>query len=238
MEKGEKTMTYKILAVDDEFSILEVISAYLRKEGYDVHTAMNGKDALSTFEQVKPHLIILDLMLPDLPGEMICEKIRQTSDVPIIMLTAKKEEDDRISGLIAGADDYLMKPFSPKELMVRIQGMIRRVYGERRIEKQVLSFQSGDLEINQDEICVYKKGQPVELTKNEYEVLAVLARNPGRTFTREQLIESAFGSDYLGYDRTVDVYIKNIRKKIEDDSKEPIYVVTVYGFGYAFKGGQ
>lgn len=231
-------MTYKILAVDDEYSILEVISAYLRKEGYDVHTAMNGKDALSTFEQLKPHLIILDLMLPDLPGEMICEKIRQTSDVPIIMLTAKKEEDDRISGLTAGADDYLMKPFSPKELMVRIQGMIRRVYGERRIEKQVLSFQSGDLEINQDEICVYKKGQPVELTKNEYEVLVVLARNPGRTFTREQLIESAFGSDYLGYDRTVDVYIKNIRKKIEDDSKEPTYVVTVYGFGYAFKGGQ
>ncbi len=227
----------KILVIDDEFGIVEVIQAYLLKEGFDVYIAVNGKIGLELYQQVQPDLVILDLMLPDISGEEICKEIRQSSQVPIIMLTAKKEEADCLNGLSLGADDYLLKPFSPKVLMMRVHVILRRVYSVEKVDKTVqMRFNQGDLIINPSERLVIKKGQNLDVTKNEYELLLTFSENPNRTFTREQLIESTFGSDYLGYDRTVDVHVKNLRRKIEDDMKEPIYIVTVYGVGYKFKG--
>ncbi len=227
---------YKVLVIDDEFGILEVVQAYLLKEGFEVYTATTGQQGLLIFNQTPIDFIVLDLMLPDLSGEAICQKIRETSQVPILMLTAKKEEEDRITGLELGADDYLLKPFSPKELMIRIHGIIRRVYHSTKVERRLLRFNHGKLQIDQTERVVRVDDTIVELTKNEYDLLLIMAENTDRTFTREQLIEFAFGPDYMGYDRTIDVHIKNIRKKIEIDLKDPQYIVTVFGVGYKFKG--
>lgn len=231
-------MSKKILVIDDEFGILEVIQAYLKKEGYEVYTSANGKQGYLLFEQVKPDFLILDLMLPDMSGEEICEKIREKSDIPILMLTAKKEEGDRITGLSLGADDYVIKPFSPRELVMRVQAIIRRVYSNIKIDLSETSFNNGDLIIKKEERVVLKNGQAIDLTKSEYDILSVFVSNPDRTYTRENLIEKALGYDYMGYDRTIDTYIKNLRKKIEDDIKKPKYIITVYGVGYKFKGEQ
>lgn len=227
---------YKILVIDDEYGILEVVHAYLIKEGFEVYTASSGKQGLMLFEQAAIDLVVLDLMLPDLSGEEICQTIRRDSQVPIIMLTAKKEEEDRIRGLELGADDYLSKPFNTKELIMRIQAILRRVYQHQKVERRLISFNGGYLTIDQAERIVKINQEIVELTKNEYELLAILSEHPDRTFTREQLISFAFGEDYLGYDRTIDVHIKNIRKKIEPDQKDPSFIVTVFGVGYKFKG--
>ena len=227
---------YKILVIDDEFGILEVVQAYLLKEGFEVFTSTTGRKGMSIFQQVPIDLIVLDLMLPDIAGEEVCQWVRKQSQVPVIMLTAKKEEADRIRGLELGADDYLLKPFSTKELVMRIQAILRRVYSSTRIEKRFMSFDQGRVHIEPAERIVKINDQVVELTKNEYDLLLILAENPDRTFTREQLIEFAFGADYPGYDRTIDVHVKNIRKKIEADLKEPAYIVTVFGVGYKFKG--
>nr|WP_212505712.1 response regulator transcription factor [Anaerotalea alkaliphila] len=224
------------MVVDDEFGILEVVQAYLRKEGYEVYTATAGNEALGLFEGIRPDFVVLDLMLPDLSGEEICRRIRERSDVPILMLTAKKEEEDRIRGLELGADDYLTKPFSPKELVMRVKAILRRTGPETYVERDELSFNHGDLVIEKVERVVRKAGQVLDLTRNEYQLLTTFAENVQRTFTREQLIESSFGYDYLAYDRTIDVYVKNLRKKIEDDIKSPVYILTVYGVGYKFKG--
>lgn len=229
-------MKKKILIIDDEFGILEVVQAYLEKEGYEVYTSANGKQGYLLFEQVKPDFLILDLMLPDMSGEEICENIREKSDIPILMLTAKKEEVDRIEGLILGADDYVVKPFSPKELVMRVKAIIRRAYSNKALNTRKISINNGELIIEEDERIVKKRGEVLELTKNEFDILYVFANNPSKTFTREILIEQAFGYDYVGYDRTIDTYIKNLRKKIEDDIKNPGYIVTVYGVGYKFKG--
>lgn len=231
-------MSKKILVIDDEFGILEVIQAYLEKEGYEVYTSANGKQGYLLFEQVKPDFLILDLMLPDMSGEEICEKIREKSDIPILMLTAKKEEGDRITGLSLGADDYVIKPFSPRELVMRVQAIIRRVYSNIKVDLSETSFNNGDLIIEKEERVVLKNGQAIDLTKSEYDILSVFVSNPDRTYTRENLIEKALGYDYMGYDRTIDTYIKNLRKKIEDDIKKPKYIITVYGVGYKFKGEQ
>lgn len=226
----------KILIIDDEFGILEVIQAYLLKEDYEVYTSTNGKQGYLLFEQTKPDIVVLDLMLPDMTGEEICTKIREKSNTPIIMLTAKKELEDRIHGLELGADDYLVKPFSTKELVMRIQAILRRTGGQIADSKEELRFNNGNLVIEKKERIVRKNGVVIDLTKNEFDILLTFARNINRTFTREQLIEATFGDDYLGYDRTMDVYVKNLRKLIEDDLKSPSYIVTVYGVGYKFKG--
>lgn len=226
----------KILVIDDEFGILEVIQAYLLKEGYEVYTSTNGKQGYLLFEQTRPDIIVLDLMLPDMTGEEICARIREKSSTPIIMLTAKKELEDRIHGLELGADDYLVKPFSTKELVMRIQAILRRTGGPALDSKEEFRFNNGNLIIEKTERIVRKNGVVIDLTKNEFDILLTFARNINRTFTREQLIEAAFGDDYLGYDRTMDVYVKNLRKLIEDDLKNPSYIVTVYGVGYKFKG--
>ena len=226
----------RILVVEDEKNISNVIKAYLIKEGFDVITAEDGKMALEIFNNEEIHLIILDLMLPKLSGEEVCTTIRTTSDIPIIMLTAKVDEDDKIEGLSIGADDYVTKPFSPRELVSRVKALLRRSYRNSSPLAEILVFNNGDLEVDIDRMIVRKKGENVYLTSNEFKVLVSLLTRPGQVFSREQLIELAFGYDYEGFDRTIDTHIKNIRQKIEDDPKKTSYILTVYGAGYKFGG--
>lgn len=224
----------KILIVDDESNILNVVKAYLEKEGFEVFTAMDGEAALNIFNNETIHLIVLDLMLPKISGEKVCSIIRSTSTVPIIMLTAKADENDKIEGISMGADDYLTKPFSVRELVVRVRALLRRSYRDISPLADILSFNDGDLEIDIKKMLVKKQGKAISLTSNEFKVLKILLTNPGQVFSREQLVEKAFGTDYEGFDRTVDTYIKNIRQKIEDNPKMPKYIITVYGIGYKF----
>lgn len=230
------TNTRKILIVDDEQNILDVVTAYLEKEGYETITAIDGEAALKIIEKETIHLVVLDLMLPKISGEEICHRIRAHSDIPIIMLTAKVDEEDKIQGLSIGADDYLTKPFSARELVVRIGALLRRSYRDTNPLAEVLIFNDGDLEVDIKRMSIKKKHQPINFTTNEYKVLIALLTNPGQVFSRDQLVEIAFGLDYEGFDRTMDTYIKNIRQKIEDDPKSPIYIITIYGMGYKFVG--
>lgn len=223
----------KILAIDDEEKILDVIKAYLEKEGYTVLTETNGANALNAFKTVNPDLVILDLMLPGMSGEEICSKIRALSKVPIIMLTAKISEDDKVYGFTIGADDYLTKPFSPRELTMRVKAILRRAKDDLPLN-DIFMFNDGDLVIDTRSYEVKKKGRVVSLTPNEYKLLTVMAQNPNKVFTRSELIEKAFGYDFDGFDRTIDAHIKNLRQKIEDDPKNPRYIKTVYGAGYKF----
>ncbi|HLR20905.1 MAG TPA: response regulator transcription factor [Tissierellaceae bacterium] len=225
---------YFILVVEDEKNISNVIKAYLEKENYNVVTAFDGQEAMDIFEREKIDLIILDLMLPKISGEEVCNRIRSTSDIPIIMLTAKSDEDSRVEGLTMGADDYVVKPFSPRELVSRVKALIRRTYKTSSLSNNKLIF-SGDLKINLDKFLVTKNNTKIDLTTNEFKVLSILASNPSVVFSREQLIDQAFGIDYKGFDRTIDTHIKNIRQKIEDDPRKPKYILTVYGMGYKFQ---
>ena len=225
---------FKILVVDDEKNILDVVKAYLEKEGYQIVTAMDGETALSILSKETIHLVVLDLLLPKLSGEEVCRKIRTTSSVPIIMLTAKADEDEKIEGISIGADDYLTKHFSARELVVRVGALIRRAYRGQIPLADILSFNNGDIEVDIKKMIVKKQGEGVSLTTNEFRVLTALLINPGQVFSREHLVDKAFGMDYEGFDRTMDTYIKNIRQKIEDNPKEPKYIVTVYGTGYKF----
>ncbi|MGF7399809.1 response regulator transcription factor [Thermoanaerobacterium thermosaccharolyticum] len=223
----------KILAIDDEEKILDVIKAYLEREGYSVFTETNGANAINTFKSLKPDLVILDLMLPGLSGEEICSKIRAISKVPILMLTAKVGEDDKVYGFSIGADDYLTKPFSPRELTMRVKAILRRTKDDMALN-DIFSFNDGDLVIDTRSYEVKKSGEIVNLTPNEYKLLTVMAQNPNKVFTRGELIEKVMGYDFEGFDRTIDAHIKNLRQKIEDDPKNPLYIKTVYGAGYKF----
>lgn len=225
---------FKILVVDDEQNILNVVKAYLENDGFKVVTAMDGETALNIFNIETIHLIVLDLMLPKLSGEEVCSKIRAASTVPIIMLTAKADEDERIEGISIGADDYLTKPFSARELVVRVRALLRRSYKDSLPLADVLNFNNGDLEVDVKKMIIKKQGDVVSLTTNEFKILKVLLANPETVFSREQLVEKAFGIDYEGYDRTIDTHIKNIRHKIEENPKEPKYIITIYGMGYKF----
>lgn len=226
----------KILIVDDEQKVLNVIKAYLIKEGFEVLTSTDGEEALNLFKSELIHLIILDLMLPKMSGEEICSKIRATSSVPIIMLTAKTEEENKIEGLAIGADDYITKPFSNRELVSRVKAIIRRTYRDTNPLAELLIINNGDLEINVEKMIIKKQGKSITLTSNEFKVLIALLTNPGQIFSREQLVTKAFGIDYDGFNRTVDTHIKNIRYKIEDDPKNPKYIISIYGMGYKFQG--
>lgn len=225
---------FKILVVDDEQNILDVIKAYLEKDGFDVITAMDGKSALDIYSNENIHLIVLDLMLPKMTGEEVCNRIRAISSVPIIMLTAKSEEDEKIEGISMGADDYLTKPFSVRELVVRVRALLRRAYRDFSPMADILTFNNGDLEVDIKKMVVKKQGVVVNLTTNEFKILTIFLSNPTQVFSREKLVEKAFGANYEGFDRTVDSYIKNIRQKIESNHKEPTYITTVYGMGYKF----
>lgn len=218
--------------IDDEPSVQEVVRAYLEKDGYQVFVAGNGADGLALAERTKPALIVLDLMLPDISGEEICSEIRSRSDVPIVMLTAKAGEEDRVAGLVSGADDYLVKPFSPRELVARVHAVLRRARGAETPLVEALSFDEGRLQIDTVQRLVRLGGEPVDLTPNEYKLLVTLARYPGRAYSRFELIDRVQGYDYEGYERTIDVHVKNLRKKIEADTTHPRYIQTVTGIGY------
>jgi len=230
-------MNKKIFVVDDEIKILEVVKSYLEREGFSVITETNGNNVLDTFKKEKPDLVILDLMLPGISGEELCKRIRQFSNVPILMLTAKVQESDKINGFSIGADDYITKPFSPRELVMRVKAILRRTTDDVPLA-EVMSFNNDDLVVDLRAHTVRKKGVVVNLTPNEFKILKILIRNPNRVFTREELIEKVMGFDYEGYDRTIDAHIKNLRQKIEDDTKNPVYIRTVYGVGYKFGDGN
>ncbi|EGD51006.1 two component transcriptional regulator, winged helix family [Thermoanaerobacter ethanolicus JW 200] len=230
-------MNKKIFVVDDEIKILEVVKSYLEHEGFSVITETNGNNVLNTLKKEKPDLVILDLMLPGISGEELCKRIRQFSNVPILMLTAKVQESDKINGFSIGADDYLTKPFSPRELVMRVKAILRRTSDDVPLA-EVMSFNNDDLVVDFKAHTVKKKGVVVNLTPNEFKILKFLIRNPNRVFTREELIEKVMGFDYEGYDRTIDAHIKNLRQKIEDDTKNPVYIKTVYGVGYKFGDGN
>ncbi|MBA4603309.1 response regulator transcription factor [Thermoactinomyces mirandus] len=225
-----------ILIVDDEEKIRDVIASYLHSEGFQTKEAANGKQAVEMILHFPIDLIILDLMLPDLSGEEVCQQVHQISPVPILMLTAKAAEEDRITGLAIGADDYVVKPFSPREVVARVKVILRRSGNDLLADR--ISFQNGDLIIDAVKRKVFKKEKDANLTPVEYKLLLVLARHPGRSFAREELIEKVFGYDYPGEMRTIDQHIKNLRHKIEADPSCPVYILTVYGFGYRFGGDR
>lgn len=226
----------KILVVDDEVKIVEVVKSYLNHSGYEVFETYDGKQVLELFEKVNPSLVILDLMLPDMTGEDICRQIRKQSRVPIIMLTAKVEEEDILKGLDIGADDYITKPFSPRQLVARVNALLRRVSYEPVPLINTVSFNENDLVIDNLSYDVKKKGDSVNLTPNEYKILLTMIKYPKKTFTREELISMALGESFDGFDRTIDTHIKNLRQKVETDPKSPKYILTVHGIGYRFGG--
>ncbi|QHW29377.1 response regulator transcription factor [Paenibacillus rhizovicinus] len=226
-----------ILMVDDEEKIREVVVSYLHMDGFQTLEADTGGKALKMVRSgVKIDLVILDLMLPDLSGEEVCKSIRQFSAIPVIMLTAKIAEDDRIKGLSLGADDYVLKPFSPRELIARVKANLRRTQNDTLLA-ETISFGDGDLVIQPSKHEVSKAGKQVSLTPNEYKLMLAFARHPGRTFSREELIVKVLGFDFEGDSRAIDQHVKNLRQKIESDSKNPQYITTVFAVGYRFTGG-
>jgi DNA-binding response OmpR family regulator len=233
---GGMTRNNTILVVDDEAKIAEVLKSYLEKEGFRVVCAFSGSEALRQFDRDAPVLVILDLMLPDLSGEDVCRLIRKKSRVPIIMLTAKIEEEDILKGLGIGADDYVTKPFSPRQIVARVGAILRRTR-EEVDPKGEYSFHDRELVIDNKRREVLRNEVPVALTPSEYKLLLTMARYPAKTFTREELISLVMGDDFKGYDRVIDTHIKNIRQKIEPDVKKPRYILTVHGVGYKFGGG-
>ena len=225
--------TRRILLVEDEKNIRDAVTAYLEKENYWVTTAADGKEALDEFGRHNFDLIILDLMLPKVPGERVCRVIRDTSDVPIIMLTAKGEVEDRIIGLELGADDYLVKPFSPRELVARVRALLRRVHSDSEPLREVLEF--GELTIDVSGHKVLVNGEVIDLTASEFKLLTTLSRYPGRVYSRMELVEKVLGYDFEGYERTIDSHVKNLRAKIGDNPRSPKWLHTVHGVGYRFE---
>jgi two-component system alkaline phosphatase synthesis response regulator PhoP len=220
-----------ILVVDDETRIVKLVRDYLERAGFAVLAAYDGEMALQVARRDRPDLIVLDLMLPGADGLDVCRRLRQESGVPIIMLTARVEEADRIVGLELGADDYITKPFSPRELVARVRATLRRTSGEMG---PATILRGGDVELDTASLTATVAGQPVELTPTEFQLLAALVRQPQRIFSREQLLEAIHGVAFDGYDRSVDSHIKNLRRKIEPEPRQPRYIQTVYGLGYRF----
>lgn len=227
--------TKRILVVEDEIKIVEFIESYLLNGGYEVYKASTGGEALKIFAREEIDLILLDLMLPDITGEEVCREIRKSSKIPIIMLTAKSSDENIINGLDIGADDYITKPFSPRQMVARVNALFRRIAPEEE-SNDVLIFHHGDLIINTTDYSVKKAGITTYLTPSEYKILITLAKRPNKVFTREELINVAFDGDYCGYDRTIDSHVKNLRAKIENNPKESTYVLTIRGIGYRFGG--
>lgn len=221
----------RVLIVDDEEMIVRTIKAYLDREGFKTYTAFDGEEALRAFDAKGPDLIVLDLMLPKVSGLEVCRSIRAKSSVPIIMLTAKAAEADRVVGLELGADDYVVKPFSPRELVARIRAVLRRFDGEGA-EVERIEVGSISLDLKTRELKV--GGTEIELTPTEFDLLAYMARHPGQVFTRLQLLREVQGYTYDSFARTIDTHVKNLRRKIEQDPKTPKYILTVHGVGYRF----
>ena len=222
-----------ILVVDDDRKTVDLIRLYLEKDGYRVLTAYDGRQALDLSRRREPGLIILDLMLPRVDGLDVCRILRSESKVPIIMLTAKTTEEDKLIGLDLGADDYVTKPFSPREMVARVRAVLRRVHTEEDEGPGELIF--GDMVVDFVRHEARIDGESIHLTPKEFRLLETMAKQPGRVFSRLELLEHAFGFDYGGFERTVDVHVMNLRKKIEPDPAQPTYVHTVYGLGYKFE---
>ncbi|MFC2012918.1 response regulator [Chloroflexota bacterium] len=220
----------RILVVDDDVKTAELVKLYLSRDGYRVIVAYDGIEALRLARERHPDLIVLDLMLPGIDGLEICRTIRAESDTPIIMLTARTTDQDKLIGLGLGADDYVTKPFSPRELAARVRAVLRRLPGERGPDE----IKHGELKVNSVKHEARLAARMLNLTPVEFKLLEVLAREPGRVFSREQLIEKALGYDFDGFDRTVDVHILNLRRKLEANPRHPRYIKTVYGIGYKF----
>lgn len=229
----EQTRT--ILLVEDEAMLREVVCSYLAPKGFRVLAAGTGTQGLALFRSEAIDLVLLDLMLPDLSGEEVCAAIRRRSGVPILMLTAKTSEEDLLNGLHIGADDYLTKPFSLRELHGRMEAVLRRSSGALPPARR-LCWNGGDLELDLDTRTAKKRGCAVRLTPLEWKLLVLFARHPMRVFTRDDLLAAAFDAAFDGYDRVIDTHIKNLRKKLEDDPKRPVYLCTVHGVGYQFRG--
>jgi DNA-binding response OmpR family regulator len=220
----------RVLVVDDDSKTVELVKLYLNRDGYKVLTAYDGVEALRLAREGHPELIVLDLMLPGMDGLEVCRILRKESDVPIIMLTAKTTDQDKLTGLDSGADDYVTKPFSPRELAARVRTLLRRLPGERGPDE----IKYGDLTVNFLKHEVSVLGRRLELTATEFRLLGTLVKEPGRVFSRAQLIDKALGHDYEGFDRTVDVHIVNLRRELEPDPAHPRYIKTVHGAGYKF----
>jgi len=223
----------RVLLVEDEKAIRDAVSAYLEKEGYWVSGAEDGGEALDLFEKNRFDLVVLDLMLPKVSGEDVCRAIRNSSDVPIIMLTAKGELEDRVAGLELGADDYLVKPFSPRELVARVRALLRRARVGEEPQRDRLEY--GPLAIDVAAHKAFLDGEELDLTASEFKLLTTLSRYPGRVYSRMELVEKVLGYDFEGYERTIDSHVKNLRAKLHDDPKSPRFIYTVHGVGYRFE---
>lgn len=227
-----------VLVVDDEAMIRQALTSYLEKQGYRVCAAETGGEALRLFASEEIGFVILDLMLPDVSGEEVCAALRRQSRVPILMLTAKAMETDILNGLGLGADDYVTKPFSLKQLHARMEAILRRASGDWKPLARRLSWNGGDLCIDYEKREIRKAGALVSLTPIEWKLISALTKYPQRVFSRDELIATAFDMGFDGYDRVVDTHIKNMRKKLEDDPRNPVYIQTVHGIGYRFGGGR
>jgi len=224
-------MKYKVIVLEDEKTIREMVCLYLIDAGYEVKGYSDGISALSDFDNYQPHLAVLDIMMKGIDGFDVLTEIREKSNIPVLMLTAKILEKDRLRGFELGADDYIIKPFSPKEVVSRANVFIKRIYGD---STNIVKYNNLTLDTNK--MLLYKDDKAIEITSREFSILYVFFSNIGVPLTREQIINKAIGYDYEGYDRSIDAFIKNIRKKVEDDIKNPKYIVTKYGHGYIFGG--
>jgi two-component system alkaline phosphatase synthesis response regulator PhoP len=230
------SMGKRVLVVDDDVKTAELVKLYLERDGHRVVTSCTGEDALRLARESRPDLVVLDIMLPGTDGLTICRTLRSESAVPIILLTAKVSEEDRLTGLDLGADDYVTKPFSPRELAARVRAVLRRL-PENEMERGPEEIRQGNLVLNINQHQVWRAGEPLKLSPVEFRLLAVMAREPERVFSREQLVNRALGYDFEGFDRTIDVHILNLRRKLEPDQEHPCYIKTVYGTGYKFCAG-
>jgi DNA-binding response OmpR family regulator len=222
----------KILIIEDELELVKVLRSYLENAGFDVVTAMRGDTGLAAWQNEKPDLVLLDLNLPGMDGIEIAKSIRKQDNTPIIMLTARVEDTDRIVGLELGADDYVTKPFSPREVVARIKAVLRR---SQPVETPVQKVVVKDLEIDEESFKIKQAGKEIDLTRTEFTIIYLMAQHPGKVYSRLQLLEAAQGVAYEGYERTIDAHIKNLRSKLKDKADEPSYIETVFGRGYRFK---
>jgi DNA-binding response OmpR family regulator len=226
----------QVFVVEDDRKIAKVVKVYLEEAGYKVMLFEKGKDAVKALLKEEPLLVILDLMLPDTTGEEVCQEIKESGDTPIIMLTSKSSEEERVAGFALGADDYIVKPFSPRELVYRVKALLKRAQKADLSSAEPMSFNTGALVIDGHSYAVRKHGEAVDITPTEFKVLFSLATAPGKVFTREELVDKALGYQFEGYERSIDAHIKNLRQKIEDDPKKPALILTIYGVGYRFSG--
>lgn len=226
----------RILVVDDEQAIMDLIEMILKREQFEVAVASNGKAALMLFESFNPDLVILDIMLPDTNGHELCKAITRRRKTPIVMLTAKHDIIDKVLALELGADDYITKPFDTRELIARIKAVLRRLEKSNDVNTKLVEH--FELVVDLENRIVWRNGTNVAVTLKEYELLEVFARNPQKVFSREELLQKAWGYDFMGDTRAVDICITRLRKKIEEDSSDPKHIITVYGFGYRFGGAQ